>query len=82
MIIMMTMEMNMMIVKLDKLLITTCTSDKTCASQDQLGNGRSASAQMGPEQGSEDDDDDDEDEDDDDNDDDDGVYRQLVSVKI
>ena len=54
MIIMMTMEMNMMIIKLDKLLITTCTSDKTCASQDQLGNGRSASGQMDPEQGSED----------------------------
>ena len=47
MLILMTM-MKMMLMKL------TCTSDKTCAIQDQLGNGRSASAQTDPEQGSED----------------------------
>ena len=35
------------------LMIVTCTSDKTCATQDQLVSGRSASAQMGPEQESE-----------------------------
>ena len=61
----MTTKMKMMI----KLMISTCTSDKTCASQDQLGNGRSASVQMGPEQGSEDDDHDDNDDDNDDDDD-------------
>ena len=36
-------------------MTSTCRSDKTSASQDQLGSARSASAQMGPEQGSEDD---------------------------
>ena len=67
MIIVMT-RMTRMTMKM-MLMISTCTSDKTCASQDQLGNGRSASAQMGPEQGSEDDDHDDNDDDNDDDDD-------------
>ena len=44
---MMTMMMMMM------MGLLTCKSDKTCATQILLGSGRSASARMGPEQGSE-----------------------------
>ena len=43
-----TMMMMMMMMGL-----LTCKSGKTCATQILLGSGRSASAQMGPEQGSE-----------------------------
>ena len=51
MIVMLQVVMMMMMMMMMGLL--TCKSGKTCATQILLGSGRSASAQMGPEQGSE-----------------------------
>ena len=43
----------MMMMMMMMMGLLTCKSGKTCATQILLGSGRSASAQMGPEQGSE-----------------------------